>query len=419
MRGDSPGEFAYSLEDRALVARTSPLRHGALSLAALAAYALRRELHVSTVVVWILATTAAANAIFSIASQRGPRASTPDRLAPIVAVAGWAVLVASTGAAASPFVLGFWIEILLAAMNASPRRIASVTGLAIVALWVQELVSGARADSLRLVVETAFLLFAAVLTMRSSTRGARARSRLASRTRDLREELRAARTELDAARALGRVGERAARAAHSLKSAAHSVRGFSRLVEAGGNADRRALEGLRDALDRLEARTRDLLAPNVTEMRPPCCSPEDVRRAVGNVIEEIGPMHATIRWVEPSADDLPSLAVPASAFREVLAVLVENAAEACRDQGMVTLSAEVVRGMFRLSVHDEGPGLAPDFRADLFSPGATTKASGNGYGLFLARRLLEARGGQLVAETATGRGAVFRATFPVQERGAD
>jgi signal transduction histidine kinase len=53
-------------------------------------------------------------------------------------------------------------------------------------------------------------------------------------------------------------------------------------------------------------------------------------------------------------------------------------------------------------------------RAALFGAGVTTKARGTGYGLFLARRLVEARGGKLIATRNLPSGAIFSATFPLQ-----
>jgi two-component system sensor kinase FixL len=51
----------------------------------------------------------------------------------------------------------------------------------------------------------------------------------------------------------------------------------------------------------------------------------------------------------------------------------------------------------------------------LFSPFATTKREGLGFGLAISRRIVEAHGGQLSAASAPGGGAIFRFTLPVME----
>ena len=48
-----------------------------------------------------------------------------------------------------------------------------------------------------------------------------------------------------------------------------------------------------------------------------------------------------------------------------------------------------------------------------FEPGYTTKPEGSGYGLFLARRILEKHGGRLEATRTGGGGAAFELALPV------
>jgi PAS domain S-box-containing protein len=70
----------------------------------------------------------------------------------------------------------------------------------------------------------------------------------------------------------------------------------------------------------------------------------------------------------------------------------------------------------RLSVRDHGIGIAPEDLERIFGrfervESARTDA-GMGMGLFIARRLVEAQGGQIRAESAPGAGATFVADFP-------
>jgi signal transduction histidine kinase len=83
----------------------------------------------------------------------------------------------------------------------------------------------------------------------------------------------------------------------------------------------------------------------------------------------------------------------------------------------VTLRAKAEPGRVRFEVADVGPGIAPEFHARLFEkhfrvPG--TADSGTGLGLYIAKGLVTANGGDLGVESAPGRGSTFWFTVPRQ-----
>jgi signal transduction histidine kinase len=65
-----------------------------------------------------------------------------------------------------------------------------------------------------------------------------------------------------------------------------------------------------------------------------------------------------------------------------------------------------------LSVSDTVPGIPQDVLKQVFEPFFTTKESGMGMGLAIARTIVEAHDGQLLAENRAGGGAILRLTFP-------
>jgi len=107
-------------------------------------------------------------------------------------------------------------------------------------------------------------------------------------------------------------------------------------------------------------------------------------------------------------------------IQQVLVNLIRNAADAmaaCRGERRdLLISTTMARdNLVEIAVRDSGPGIAPEMLEKLFSPFATTKREGLGFGLAISRRIVEAHGGQLSAAAAPGGGAVFRFTLPVME----
>jgi two-component system sensor kinase FixL len=107
-------------------------------------------------------------------------------------------------------------------------------------------------------------------------------------------------------------------------------------------------------------------------------------------------------------------------IQQVLVNLIRNAADAMAahagDRRDLVISTKMARdNLIEISVRDSGPGIAPEMLERLFSPFATTKREGLGFGLAISRRIVEAHGGQLSAASVPDGGAIFRFTLPVME----
>ncbi len=104
---------------------------------------------------------------------------------------------------------------------------------------------------------------------------------------------------------------------------------------------------------------------------------------------------------------------------EVLLNLVKNSVEAMQGQGVVTITAGRAGDKVRITVADEGPGLAREVSSRLFKPFVTTKGrTGLGLGLAISRDIVLALGGDLVCEESAGRGAAFSVSLPASARPA-
>ena len=92
--------------------------------------------------------------------------------------------------------------------------------------------------------------------------------------------------------------------------------------------------------------------------------------------------------------------------------LVLNALEAMPEGGRLRVTAREPGSRIEVAFEDDGPGIAPDVLKKLGNPFFTTKAAGTGLGLFLARRLLQASGGDLTIRSEVGRGTTCIVRLP-------
>jgi signal transduction histidine kinase len=140
------------------------------------------------------------------------------------------------------------------------------------------------------------------------------------------------------------------------------------------------------------------------------------------------PVEAAIRAAEPhfmakdSSFDYSAPGTPVwvrgdeGALEQLILNLLLNAAEALRPSGRASLWVEVARNEARVSVRDEGEGLAPQDLERIFEPFYSTKDEGTGLGLTIARRIARAHGGELKVESTPGGGTTFRFALSVDER---
>jgi signal transduction histidine kinase len=133
-----------------------------------------------------------------------------------------------------------------------------------------------------------------------------------------------------------------------------------------------------------------------------------------------------------SADDVPiavncepdhaPVDTDAERLRSVLVNVLANAQHAVRARPQASgtrpaVQLRVRRGTadrWRIEVVDRGVGIAPDDLPRLFEPFFTTRPTGSGLGLALARNIIEGLGGTIAADSRLGAGTTVRIDLPGQ-----
>jgi two-component system nitrogen regulation sensor histidine kinase NtrY len=114
------------------------------------------------------------------------------------------------------------------------------------------------------------------------------------------------------------------------------------------------------------------------------------------------------------AADLPALRLDFDQMKRAVINLVDNAIEATDGKGRIQLATEYDRGAgrVRLVVSDDGRGIAPADRDQLFVPHFSTKKRGSGLGLAIVSRIVQEHLGTIRVEDNAPRGARFVIELP-------
>ncbi|MBW2373430.1 MAG: HAMP domain-containing histidine kinase, partial [Deltaproteobacteria bacterium] len=105
-------------------------------------------------------------------------------------------------------------------------------------------------------------------------------------------------------------------------------------------------------------------------------------------------------------------------LRRVVINLFANALDALGESATPSPSLEIQAGenlagdAVWVRIKDNGPGIEPERMNKIFSPFYTSKESGTGLGLALSKKVVDAHGGTIAAESSPGHGTEFVLTFP-------
>jgi D-alanine transaminase len=181
--------------------------------------------------------------------------------------------------------------------------------------------------------------------------------------------------------------------------------------------ERRALdrvERLRGECDRLVDVSNDFLRfARVKDLEK---APADLGGVIDELVDFFGPTakathHIDINTYLPAG--LPPVGLDRTLFKQALLNLLLNAQQAMPQGGEVTLQAAAGPGEVLLSVIDTGKGMPPEVLAKAFKPFYSTRTGGTGLGLPTTRKIVEAHGGSITAESEPGKGTRFLIRLPV------
>lgn len=219
---------------------------------------------------------------------------------------------------------------------------------------------------------------------------------------------------------MGAIGKLAGHIAHELNNPLTGLRSLAQVLlqEApkGGTLHADLLE-IEKASLRSQKIIKNLLDFSQNESQP------QVLISVDEIVEKTLPMlksalrSHSFRLQMASREAL--VEVEPHLLQQVVFNLVNNACQAMKDPGTLTISSRISTTTPRyveLSVGDTGPGIPQEIQKKIFEAFFTTKKEGlgTGLGLSMSKSIVERFGGKIHFESEGGKGTVFYITLPVK-----
>ncbi len=243
------------------------------------------------------------------------------------------------------------------------------------------------------------------------------------------EDLRNSRSRIEDLQRIGAWQQFARRLAHEIKNPLTPIQLAIQEVEKGYRGEnavyRRQLEQSREIIVEEVNTLRRLVSEFSNFARLPTATLEqenlssifeDLRRNTDALIQDDEaatdePARVHFEW--DVAVSLPAR-VDAMMFRRCVDNLVRNAVQALRGrEGTIVVSAYIVDDVVRIDVSDDGPGVRPEDRPQLFTPYFTRKSDGTGLGLAIVKKIVLEHEGSISYVAGERGGATFRIELPL------
>ena len=215
-------------------------------------------------------------------------------------------------------------------------------------------------------------------------------------------------------------------ASHDLQEPLRTMSSFAQLLtkKYDGKLDSEAdkyLAFIVDASQRMSDLVRDLLeyARAATEEERPSsvALDEDLEAALTHLTQAVEESGASV-----THDPMPTLQVDRGQMVRLFQNLIGNALKYRKpnQQPKIHVSAEQTGREWVIAIQDNGIGFDPQYAGSIFMPFKRLHQlgdyPGSGVGLAICKRIVEAHGGRIWAESMPGEGATFRFTLPAEGR---
>lgn len=215
---------------------------------------------------------------------------------------------------------------------------------------------------------------------------------------------------------LSTLGTFAAGIAHEFNNPLHCILGFAQLIQ-----DATDPAVIREYVAEIVKSVRHLsgMTTNLNMYARTGARGESVPVQIPEVLDEATKM-AKFSTILDEVDvvrdygPVPAILANPDELHQVFVNLIVNAVQAMNARGRLTLSTRAEPNSLTVSIHDTGPGIAPQDLAKVFAPFFTTKErrKGTGLGLYIVQTIVTRYGGRIDVASEPGAGTTFHVRFP-------
>jgi signal transduction histidine kinase len=216
---------------------------------------------------------------------------------------------------------------------------------------------------------------------------------------------------------LSLVGELAAGVAHEIRNPLTAVKGFLQLVGPDGHLSEEYYRTVQEEIGMMETIITELLfLAGPKEFEPTLVSLNELLEESVAILKGNAYIH-NIDVELCLSKDIPRFLADENKLRQVFINMGQNAVEAMRDGGKLTISSVLSDAhQAIIKFKDTGPGVSKKVLERIGSPFVTTKEKGTGLGLLISSRIVQNHGGSLTIDNDPEGGAVVTIILPLAKQ---
>jgi PAS domain S-box-containing protein len=259
-------------------------------------------------------------------------------------------------------------------------------------------------------------------TVQDVTEQTRLRERLELHTKHLEELVEERTNQLKDKERLAAIGATAGMVGHDIRNPLQAIVSDvyllrELLVNTPDSQNRTDVEESLDGIENNILYINKIVADLQDFARP--IAPAIKKIDIGVLFKEVLYKKAIPKNIEASSivkDNTEGLNADPELLKRVLANLVNNAVQAMPNGGKLCLYACREAENVVITVQDTGEGIPEGVKPKLFTPLFTTKSKGQGFGLAVVKRVIEALDGSVTFDSQMGKGTTFKISLPYREQ---